>query len=189
MARAVYSRERFLILDDCFSGLDATTEDRIFSRLLGKSGLIRKEKMTTILVTHATHRLPYADQIIVLNENGRVAEQGSFEHLMHHGSYVPTVVGRHHQDLEAEKTEDTVVPMDTYRSHLEEVEIERAAAEMTRQVGDLSTYKYYFAACGWINTLVFFATVAGFGIFLKLPGEKTKSYSRLNLSNSMQIYG
>ncbi|KAF2718047.1 hypothetical protein K431DRAFT_297243 [Polychaeton citri CBS 116435] len=36
MARAVYSREKLLLLDDCFSGLDSTTEDPIFDRLLEK---------------------------------------------------------------------------------------------------------------------------------------------------------
>ena len=46
------------MLDDVFSGLDAISEDRIFSRLLGRSGLLRRLGTTVILVTHAAHAYP-----------------------------------------------------------------------------------------------------------------------------------
>lgn len=53
IARAVYSRKSLIMLDDVFSGLDASTEETIFNRLLGKQGLLRKSQITVILVTHA----------------------------------------------------------------------------------------------------------------------------------------
>ena len=71
-----------MILDDVFSGLDAISEDRIFSRLLGKTGLLRRLGTTVTLVTHAAHRLSYADQIIALSVQGTVSEQGTFEQLL-----------------------------------------------------------------------------------------------------------
>ena len=53
IARAVYSRKRIMILDDVFSGMDATTEHLVFSRLLGPQGLLRKSGTTVIIATHA----------------------------------------------------------------------------------------------------------------------------------------
>lgn len=53
IARAVYSRQSLVMLDDVFSGLDASTEEIIFNRLLGKQGLLRRNHVTVILVTHA----------------------------------------------------------------------------------------------------------------------------------------
>lgn len=53
IARAVYSRNSIIIFDDVFSGLDATTEELIFSRLLGPQGLLRKGSITVIIATHA----------------------------------------------------------------------------------------------------------------------------------------
>ena len=70
------------MLDDVFSGLDAISEDRIFSRLLGRSRLLRRLGATIILVTHAAHRLSYADHIISLSAQGSVSEQGKFQHLV-----------------------------------------------------------------------------------------------------------
>ncbi|KFY94605.1 hypothetical protein V500_03137 [Pseudogymnoascus sp. VKM F-4518 (FW-2643)] len=67
LARAVYSQQQVLILDDVFSGLDAISEDRIFSRLLRKNGLLRQLGTTVILVTHAAHCLSYANYILSLN--------------------------------------------------------------------------------------------------------------------------
>ena len=53
IARAIYSRKSLVMLDDVFSGLDASTEEKIFNRLLGKQGLLRRSHVTVILETHA----------------------------------------------------------------------------------------------------------------------------------------
>ena len=53
IARAIYSRNSLVILDDVFSGLDADTEEKVFNRLLGKQGLLRRSHVTVVLVTHA----------------------------------------------------------------------------------------------------------------------------------------
>jgi ATP-binding cassette, subfamily C (CFTR/MRP), member 1 len=51
IARALYSKREFLILDDVFSGLDATTEDQIFNNLFGQQGLIRTGNLTAIIAS------------------------------------------------------------------------------------------------------------------------------------------
>jgi len=53
LARAVYSRKEILILDDVFSGLDALTEEHVFSQVIGSSGLLRKAGVTVVMATHA----------------------------------------------------------------------------------------------------------------------------------------
>jgi ATP-binding cassette, subfamily C (CFTR/MRP), member 1 len=53
IARAVYSRKSVVILDDVFSGMDATTEHLVFNRLLGSEGLLRTNGTTVIIATHA----------------------------------------------------------------------------------------------------------------------------------------
>ena len=42
-----------IILDDVFSGLDSNTERHIFSKLLGPGGILRRQKSTVIIATHA----------------------------------------------------------------------------------------------------------------------------------------
>lgn len=38
-------------MDDCFSGLDANTEDTVFDNLLSKEGILRKANMTIVLAS------------------------------------------------------------------------------------------------------------------------------------------
>lgn len=48
IAKAVYSGKEFLVFDDVFSGLDAATEDKVFCRLLGQNGLLRRARMSVL---------------------------------------------------------------------------------------------------------------------------------------------
>lgn len=51
LARAIYSRKQLLLLDDITSGLDATTENQIIQKILGKHGICRKHGLTVVLAT------------------------------------------------------------------------------------------------------------------------------------------
>jgi ABC-type transport system involved in cytochrome bd biosynthesis fused ATPase/permease subunit len=51
IARAVYSRKGFLVLDDVLSSLDATTEDIVFTSLWGENGLLKGTQITTVLAS------------------------------------------------------------------------------------------------------------------------------------------
>ncbi|KAK0616876.1 ABC transporter [Immersiella caudata] len=81
LARAVYARRNLIILDDVLSALDATTERHIVDNLIGPYGLFKGLGTTVLLITHATQHLALADHIIILDENGGIAEQGSWDEL------------------------------------------------------------------------------------------------------------
>ncbi|CZT50852.1 related to multidrug resistance-associated protein [Rhynchosporium secalis] len=165
LARAVYSRKRVLILDDVFSGIDATSEDCIFSRLLGKTGLLRQISTTVILVTHAAHRLSYSDNIISLNSLGALSEQGTFQQLISGDGYVASLAARHTTESEGGLAE---VPA-LLKAPADDTACQNAAADLNRPVGNWSVYKYYFASAGLRNVLI----LAGFTVtnaaFEKFP--------------------
>lgn len=54
LARAVYARRNFIILDDVLSALDATTERHIVRNLMGANGLFKELGTTVLLITHAS---------------------------------------------------------------------------------------------------------------------------------------
>lgn len=76
IARALLKDSPILILDDSLSAVDTDTEDKILENLKNK----RKEK-TTIMIAHRISTVKNADHILVL-ENGRQAEYGTFDELM-----------------------------------------------------------------------------------------------------------
>lgn len=53
LARAIYSRNKIILLDDVFSALDTTTSSLIFNNLLKPNGLLRSSNSTIVLTTHA----------------------------------------------------------------------------------------------------------------------------------------
>ncbi|KAK0751378.1 P-loop containing nucleoside triphosphate hydrolase protein [Schizothecium vesticola] len=79
LARAVYGRSPLLLLDDCFSALDAHVGWRVFERVVGQAR--KNGEATVVLVTHSMGFAREADHVVYM-EKGRIVEQGPYEVLM-----------------------------------------------------------------------------------------------------------
>ncbi|KAJ3196394.1 hypothetical protein HK101_009105 [Irineochytrium annulatum] len=78
LARAVYSRASYVLLDDPLSAVDAPTARHLFDKAI--CGLLADR--TRILVTHATSvALPFTDYLVVL-QSGEVLAAGSVEDVV-----------------------------------------------------------------------------------------------------------
>ncbi|KAK0120207.1 hypothetical protein ONS95_011613 [Cadophora gregata] len=150
LARALYSKIELLVIDDGFSGLDAETEEKVFSKLFGSSGLLKRIGTTVILVTHAVHRLPFADQILALDASGRMVEQGTFQELKAGGGYVDSLlqqVGERSRGEENTDIPDEVERIEKLASRA--IDFETVDDEKTIHETEFATYKYYFESIGW----------------------------------------
>ncbi|KAJ9546583.1 hypothetical protein OSB04_019126 [Centaurea solstitialis] len=91
IARAVYNDADIYLLDDPFSAVDAHTGTELFQECL--LGML-KEK--TVLVEF----LSAADLILVM-QNGRIAQMGTFKELLKQNIGFEVLVGAHNQALES----------------------------------------------------------------------------------------
>lgn len=81
VARALAVEPRILLLDEAFTALDATTRHRVIQEV---RTIIRRLKVTTILVTHDQEEaFLFSTRVIVLNE-GKVVIDGSPAEVMTH---------------------------------------------------------------------------------------------------------
>jgi ATP-binding cassette subfamily B multidrug efflux pump len=79
LARALAGKPRILILDDCTSALDASTEAALWDRLHEVM-----PDLTCFIITHRPATLELSDDIVVL-EGGRIVERGSHRELIRLG--------------------------------------------------------------------------------------------------------
>ncbi|KAI8918708.1 hypothetical protein BC831DRAFT_482842 [Entophlyctis helioformis] len=167
LARAAYSRAKFVILDDPLSAVDAPTALHLFEKCI--RGLLADR--TVILVTHATGLvLPSADYVVYVAE-GTVTAHGTVADLKESADLSAAAetdqFAEHlRQALLGEKV-DEVAPAGVTSSKNAAVDEDAApkvsgdgklVEEETKQTGSvkLAIYKRYLAAVGGIPFLVVF---------------------------------
>ncbi|KAF3128104.1 hypothetical protein TWF703_009706 [Orbilia oligospora] len=182
LARAVYSRKPILILDDIFSGLDAVTEERIFARLLGPDGLLRKNRNTIILATHAgnnprtdfslrsmktniylVHRLPSTNQIIVMTKEGSIQSRGTWESLSSDSTFMEILRDATKSETSSTRSgthhaginDDQEIPHEVTPHDDENARTQASIDDISRKTGDIMVYKHYFKSIGLKHTIIF----------------------------------
>lgn len=89
LARALAGKPKVLILDDCTSALDSSTEANLWGRLHEVM-----PNMTALLITHRPDTLESVDRIYVL-EDGRVSEIGTHKELIERGEQYSRIYRRY----------------------------------------------------------------------------------------------
>lgn len=168
IARAIYSKKKTMVMDDVLSGLDPSTEEALFASVFSSRGLLKQYHITAILATNAVHRLPNSDHIIVLDQTGTIAEQGSFRELSARPGYVSKLDLRSRPEgSSAEKGEKSSVysneTQEALAKALPDVNADDAAT------GDLRVYKYYIESFGWWRWWLFIAICSFYGFGVVFP--------------------
>lgn len=153
LARAVYGRFDTYALDDVFSALDATTESHVFSALFGDEGLLHGKSV--IMATNQVYRLSRASEISYL-ENGRIAEQGTYDALMENDGLLAGLVNEFTTERKEEIAPVAKAPDDALVDLTEVAEGEKQEeGELSAKGGvKWSTYGLYLRGMGLVSACI-----------------------------------
>ncbi|KAK6499344.1 hypothetical protein TWF506_003972 [Arthrobotrys conoides] len=180
LARALYAQKELVILDDVFSGLDMHTQSKVFNRVFGRQGLLRKSKSTVIIATHSVNLLRHADKIIVLGNDGKILEQGSFTELVEaEGGYVKEASKMLDENATEQSTENQDTESSPQYSQLGEKSAD-VLEDPRRQFGDWSLYTYFFSRVGRKVTIAFIILEMLWAFFSAFPTLWLKWWSDAN---------
>jgi ATP-binding cassette subfamily C (CFTR/MRP) protein 1 len=164
LARALYTRQSPLVVDDALSGLDANTSSHVFSRVFGSSGLCKIHNITALLVTNDARYLSQADHVVILGIGGKVAEQGVPERLLRvkgHAQAIATNSGET-SGGQAERKAALGFGSKTAPSAAKDTQ-----HDLARRTGDIAVYWYYLRSIGWLYGTVLLVTTLTFAFGLK----------------------
>ena len=185
LARALYTRQSPLVLDDALSGLDANTSSHIFSKVFGPYGLCKKHNITAVLVTNDAKHLSQADHIVLLGIGGQLVEQGGPERL--------TRVKGHAQAIAANSGETSGRQTGTATAlHLRPKAAASAAKDiehdLARRTGDIAVYWYYLRSIGWLYGTVLLVTTLTSAFGVKFGDVWVRWWSEDNFDLSLGLW-
>ncbi|KIK69354.1 hypothetical protein GYMLUDRAFT_35426 [Collybiopsis luxurians FD-317 M1] len=167
LARAVYANCDIVLLDDCFSALDAHTAKSVFSRLFSpKGGLLCGKGV--MLVTHNLKHLRIADKVIILDK-GTIVSQGTLlelraghvdvaRYIGEQGDAQEEGDGEEREREESISSEEATADLDSKKTssvaNPAKLDEEQKGASIT---SPWAPYIFYLKACGWKRLAVCFS--------------------------------
>ncbi|KAI1121698.1 putative ABC transporter [Nemania abortiva] len=162
LARALFARREILLLDDTFSGLDGETEQTIFNNLFGPAGLIRRLRITVVLVSNSSQHFHAADNIIVLG-NRTIIDQGTWQEIKAKPASIAKFSSR------SQARENTILSANFDKLAAQLRAKDETQADLTRKTGDFSLYGYYYKFIGVLNMFFLVTTTSVYAFFITIP--------------------
>ncbi|KAJ4147018.1 hypothetical protein LMH87_001571 [Akanthomyces muscarius] len=148
LARAAYTEEEIIVVDDGFSAVDPETAGTIFERLFGPSGMVRAWNCTIIMTTNRLDLLHYADQTHQFAKDGRVTQKDPNEY----DGAAEGFESSGNEDSAANPAQPVAEISDGEDPDMPQVqaEDEEVLDESRGKLGDFSLYSYYLGSAGHI---------------------------------------
>ncbi|CCF44599.1 ABC transporter [Colletotrichum higginsianum] len=191
IARALYARSEVLLIDDVFSGLDSSTEDVVFKSLFGRDGLLGNTDTTVVLASSDSRRIPFADEVVFLSENGRIIDNETA---------VKPVKGQDYRKRISDSAEFSKAASPRAGNHIDKppaivLGMLEDQADSTRQLGDWGMYSFYAKAAGWCSLSAFASAMVVFAfcdsfpeIWLKWWAESNETRPNQDLGKWLGVY-
>ncbi|KAF3798626.1 ABC transporter FUM19 [Colletotrichum gloeosporioides] len=192
LARAVYSRQKIVVLDDVFSGMDAHTAKHVSTCLLGTDGLLRRQRAAIVIATHSHELMALADFIICLND-GRIQELGNPAALVRGQGYTSRLGLKLSSDgVKVQESDDSVSPIEqiaTPTNENDNHQEQRPHTDIRRKNGEKAVYTYYLKNAGWRAVTLYSVSVVMWIFFSEFSTVWVKWWSEANSAKANTSVG
>ncbi|PVH86961.1 putative ABC multidrug transporter [Cadophora sp. DSE1049] len=198
LARALYHDAEILILDDIFSGLDGSTQEKVCRSVFGPGGLLRRRGKTALLCTHATQFMSSADYIVALSSDGTVTDQGPLSDIAQDIQRAQSIGlagppeahaqvakdGPNSDAIAAHEVNASKIPAPIPRPELPSTNPSLTAVPISAPITDMKVYDHWLSTIGLRPLLLFLLLIIGNGFFSNFPTIWLKWWSSDSISNS-----
>ncbi|KAJ7028056.1 P-loop containing nucleoside triphosphate hydrolase protein [Mycena alexandri] len=157
LARAIYAKAPWTLLDDTFSSLDAETETHVFEALFGFNGLLKDKGV--VLVTHNAKHLNHADHVLILKA-GTAQYDGTLSEIIAAGYQFARKAESNVGVAATDEGGTKAVVVDTKAKKAHVAEKERAEAPLP--ASSLGSVPYFF----WLNMAGWGGALLSGGLFI-----------------------
>lgn len=126
--------------------------------------------------------LPFADEILSIGHSGTIREQGSYEQLRNGSGYVKELLTEKRIDekFTLPRADIDIKPGKdrAYTGHNSSENTQRDSNnirgnDITRQLGDTATYRFYFSCLGWGLAAIFWTLQCCYAFFMVFPSKQS----------------
>ncbi|KAI1733387.1 ABC transporter [Xylaria scruposa] len=184
LARALYLRSNFLVIDDIFSSLDARTAEQVFQATFGPDGIIRTRCATAVLCTNSASHLSLADHVIVFGSDGHVVAEGSFQQVKGSCCLKRGYDGK----FSGQPGSHSLPPSRSFEPGAAQTQELETCVAAERQVGSSKIYRYYFNQTSVLSVLIVLLAGTLFGSMANFPTVWLSYWSEDSFNRSRAFY-
>ncbi|KAJ5721180.1 ATP-binding cassette transporter [Penicillium malachiteum] len=147
LARAIYSRYKFLVLDDPFSALDKNVRDHVINGLFGSGELLKRMGATLFLTSNSTTLYRFAEKVVSLKDS-MAYTQVSF------GEEDPKAFSTTPLSIETSSGSDRITISNGSNRSSQTHRSNDAAKGIPQRPDDTAVYGFYLNSVGHLNALL-----------------------------------
>lgn len=149
--------------------------------MFSENGTFRSQDMSVIVATHSAQILRLVDQVLLMDQDGKVIDSGPYAELVtrheHYSQHQTT-----NSSQPSSSSEDAPVQVKELEVTRGEYEarVQTKVDDLRRKKGDWRSFTYYFGSMGWLGFSIFVACLGSymvlnaiFGVWLVWWGEDT----------------
>ncbi|KAK1565906.1 P-loop containing nucleoside triphosphate hydrolase protein [Colletotrichum navitas] len=182
IARALYHTSDLFLADNPLCSLDRATGQLVLRRVFGPDGMLRRRRVTVVMVTDPESAARVADQLLDISPTGDNVQEEGGENIMSddHGRAAESEIFEKETAIISKETVQIMadrVDTESQRDSSNPTKCQNPRMTGTKKASETSTWLYYFSSVGLASFVLFAVWVMAFGALVTYPTIWVQSWT------------